>query len=158
MAILYRLVNKKLLRGQIQLIDVACRVLERIMQGMTFEFAVTRVFELEEKKAFYINRVKMSNYLQNLLLGLAKLFREQLPKDKQDISIDTISKVDIGRYIDFSKDKEYADQYSTMVKNSKGKEVKIQDQPDPESEEEEEESESDEPEPQPEPKDLKKLS
>lgn len=50
------------------------------MKGMTLDFAVTRVFELESKKDFVLNRRMIDNYLTSLKNGLAKnkeLFLEQ---------------------------------------------------------------------------------
>ena len=40
------------------------------MKGMTFEFAVTRVFELESKQEFYMNRLMVQGYLKQLERGL----------------------------------------------------------------------------------------
>lgn len=40
------------------------------MKGMTLDFAVTRVFELESKKEFIINRMMIDNYLTSLKKGL----------------------------------------------------------------------------------------
>ena len=42
------------------------------MRGMTFEFAVTRVFELESKKDHPVNRIMIDNYLTSLKRGLKK--------------------------------------------------------------------------------------
>lgn len=42
------------------------------MKGMTLEFAVTRVFELESKKELVINRIMIDNYLTSLKNGLQK--------------------------------------------------------------------------------------
>ena len=42
------------------------------MKGMTLEFAVTRVFELESKKEFIVNRMMIDNYLTSLQKGLEK--------------------------------------------------------------------------------------
>jgi len=50
------------------------------MKGMTLDFAVTRVFELESKKDFVLNRRMIDNYLTSLKNGLAKnkeVFLEQ---------------------------------------------------------------------------------
>ena len=49
-AVIYRIENKKIVILQMQLIDVLMRILERLMKGMTFEFSINRIFELEEKK------------------------------------------------------------------------------------------------------------
>lgn len=40
------------------------------MKGMTFDFSVTRVFELESKQDFYVNRLMIANYLKGLERGL----------------------------------------------------------------------------------------
>ena len=42
------------------------------MRGMTLEFAVTRVFELETKREFPVNRLMIDNYLTSLKRGLKK--------------------------------------------------------------------------------------
>ena len=42
------------------------------MRGMTLEFAVTRVFELESKKDHPVNRLMIDNYLSSLKRGLKK--------------------------------------------------------------------------------------
>jgi hypothetical protein len=42
------------------------------MKGMTLDFAVTRVFELESKKEFIVNRMMINNYLTSLKKGLEK--------------------------------------------------------------------------------------
>ena len=42
------------------------------MKGMTLEFAVTRVFELESKKEFVVNRIMIDSYLTSLKNGLQK--------------------------------------------------------------------------------------
>ena len=42
------------------------------MRGMTLEFAVTRVFELESKKDHAVNRLMIDNYLSSLKRGLKK--------------------------------------------------------------------------------------
>ena len=42
------------------------------MKGMTLDFAVTRVFELESKKDFILNRRMIDNYLTSLKNGLLK--------------------------------------------------------------------------------------
>ena len=72
-ALIYRMEMKRILVNQIKLVEVVLCILERIMKGMTFEFAVTRVFELEKsKKEFVINRVMIDNYLTSLRKGLEK--------------------------------------------------------------------------------------
>ena len=47
-------------------------IIERLMKGMTFEFAVTRIFELESKKDHSINRLMIDNYLTSLQRGMKK--------------------------------------------------------------------------------------
>ena len=47
-------------------------MIERLMRGMTLDFAVTRVFELETKKEFPINRLMIDNYLSSLRRGMKK--------------------------------------------------------------------------------------
>lgn len=47
-------------------------MIERLMRGMTLDFAVTRVFELETKKEFPVNRLMIDNYLTSLKRGLKK--------------------------------------------------------------------------------------
>ena len=42
------------------------------MKGMTLDFAVTRVFELESKKEFIVNRMMIDNYLTSLKKGMEK--------------------------------------------------------------------------------------
>ena len=41
------------------------------MKGMTMDFAVTRIFELESKKDVVINRRMLHSYLDSLQRGLA---------------------------------------------------------------------------------------
>ena len=48
------------------------------MKGMTLDFAVTRVFELESKKEFIVNRMMINNYLTSLKKGLEKNQQEFL--------------------------------------------------------------------------------
>lgn len=45
-------------------------MLERLMKGMSFQFAVSRVFEFESKKEVPINRLMLKNYLDGLERGL----------------------------------------------------------------------------------------
>ena len=40
------------------------------MKGMTLEFAVMRVFELENKKEYFVNRLMLNSYLSSLKEGL----------------------------------------------------------------------------------------
>ena len=49
-ALIYWIENKKIVILQIKLIDVILKILERLMKGMTFEFSISWVFEMEEKK------------------------------------------------------------------------------------------------------------
>ncbi len=46
------------------------------MKGLTLDFAVTRVFELESKKEFIVNRMMIDNYLTSLKKGLEKNQKE----------------------------------------------------------------------------------
>ena len=48
-AITYRSEMKRVLINQVRLVKIMMHILERLMKGMTFEFALTRVFELESK-------------------------------------------------------------------------------------------------------------
>ena len=66
----YRTEMKKVLINQINLIKIVLHILERLMKGMTLDFAVTRVFELESKKEFIVNRMMIDNYLTSLKNGL----------------------------------------------------------------------------------------
>lgn len=45
-------------------------ILERLMKGMTMDFAVTRIFEQESKKDMILNRKMLANYLESLHKGL----------------------------------------------------------------------------------------
>lgn len=54
------------------------------MKGMTLEFAVTRVFELETKKEFPINRMMIDNYLTSLKKGLEKNQQDYLKQHGQE--------------------------------------------------------------------------
>jgi hypothetical protein len=47
-------------------------ILERLMRGMTLEFATGRVFEFEEKRDVAVNRLMIDNYLRSLQRGLDK--------------------------------------------------------------------------------------
>jgi hypothetical protein len=55
-----------MLVNQIKLVNVVICILERLMKGMTLDFAVTRVFELEEKKDVPFNRKMIGSYLDSL--------------------------------------------------------------------------------------------
>jgi len=69
-AVLYRSEQKRILVNQIKLVKVVIHILERLMKGMTLDFAVTRVFELESKQDFILNRKMIDNYLTSLQTGL----------------------------------------------------------------------------------------
>ena len=71
-AYLYRTEQKRILINQIKLIKILLHMIERLMRGMTLDFAVTRVFELETKKDFPINRLMIDNYLSSLKRGMKK--------------------------------------------------------------------------------------
>lgn len=75
-AVVYRSELKKILINQIKLVEVVIQILERIMKGMTFDFAVTRVFDLETKKEFFVNRIMIDSYLTSLRRGLEKNAQE----------------------------------------------------------------------------------
>jgi len=47
-------------------------ILERLMKGMTFEFAAARVFDLEDKRDVPVNRLMIDNFLRSLQKGLDK--------------------------------------------------------------------------------------
>ncbi len=71
-ALVYRMEFKRIVLNQINLVKLVLHVLERLMKGMTLDFAVTRVFELEQKKEVVVNRVMIDNYLTSLKRGLEK--------------------------------------------------------------------------------------
>jgi hypothetical protein len=48
-AVVYRSEQKRILINQIKLVKITMHILERLMKGMTLDFAVTRIFELESK-------------------------------------------------------------------------------------------------------------
>ena len=48
-AIIFRTEQKRILINQIKLVNIVIHILERIMKGMTLEFALTRIFDLESK-------------------------------------------------------------------------------------------------------------
>ena len=52
------------------------------MKGMTMDFAVTRIFELESKKDVVINRRMLHSYLCSLQKGLEKNREEFLAQNK----------------------------------------------------------------------------
>ena len=74
----YRMEFKKVLLNQINLVKLVLHILERLMKGMTLDFAVTRVFELEQKKEVVVNRVMIDNYLTSLKRGLEKNKKEYM--------------------------------------------------------------------------------
>lgn len=65
-AMVFRTEQKRILINQINLTKIILHILERLMKGMTFDFAVTRIFELESKKEHPINRLMIDNYLTSL--------------------------------------------------------------------------------------------
>jgi hypothetical protein len=93
----YRSEMKKILINQINLIKIVIHIIERLMKGMTLDFAVTRVFELESKKEFIVNRMMIDNYLTSLKNGLAKNQKEylELHKGKNTSLTDDQAKQDI---------------------------------------------------------------
>ena len=72
MSLVYRSEQKKILKNQVLLINVLLHIVERLMKGMTLDFAVTRVFELESKMDFLVNRKMIDNYLTSLKNGMEK--------------------------------------------------------------------------------------
>ena len=96
-ALVYRSEMKKILINQINLIKIVIHIIERLMKGMTLDFAVTRVFELESKKEFIVNRMMIDNYLTSLKNGLAKNQKEylELHKGKNTSLTDDQAKQDI---------------------------------------------------------------
>jgi hypothetical protein len=89
-ALVYRSEMKKILINQINLIKITLHILERLMKGMTLDFAVTRVFELESKKEFIINRMMIDNYLTSLKKGLEKNQQEFVNLHKTEGNNDDI--------------------------------------------------------------------
>ena len=71
-AILYRSEQKRILINQVKLVDLTIHILERLMKGMTMDFALTRVFELESKQDVLINRRMLHEYMMSLKKGLEK--------------------------------------------------------------------------------------
>ena len=71
-AMIFRTEQKRILINQITLVKILMHIIERLMKGMTFEFAVTRIFELESKKDHAINRLMIDNYLTSLQRGMKK--------------------------------------------------------------------------------------
>ena len=89
-ALVYRSEMKKILINQINLVKITVHILERLMKGMTLDFAVTRVFELESKKEFIINRMMIDNYLTSLKKGLEKNQQEFVNLHKAEGSTDDV--------------------------------------------------------------------
>jgi hypothetical protein len=71
-AYIYRTEQKRIMINQIKLIKILLHMIERLMRGMTLDFAVLRVFELETKKEFPVNRLMIDNYLSSLKRGMKK--------------------------------------------------------------------------------------
>jgi len=71
-AIMYRSEQKRILVNQIKLVEVVSHILERLMKGMTLDYAVTRIFELEAKQDVMVNRRMIDSYLTSLRKGLEK--------------------------------------------------------------------------------------
>lgn len=63
---------KRVLINQIKLVKICIHILERLMKGMTMEFALVRVFELESKQDVTINRRMIENYINTLKKGFKK--------------------------------------------------------------------------------------
>ena len=71
-ALIFRSEQKRILINQIKLVKVIIHILERLMKGLTLEFAVMRIFELESKQEHPVNRLMIDNYLTALERGLKK--------------------------------------------------------------------------------------
>ena len=61
--------------------DLTIHILERLMKGMTMDFALTRVFELESKQDVLINRRMLHGYMLSLKNGLEKNRKEYLEQN-----------------------------------------------------------------------------
>lgn len=70
--VVYRSEQKRILINQIKLVNIVSHILERLMKGMTLDFAVTRVFEHETKQDVIPNRKMLDNYLASLRRGLER--------------------------------------------------------------------------------------
>jgi len=68
----YRSEQKRIMINQIKLVKILLHMIERLMRGMTLDFSVLRVFELETKKEFPVNRLMIDNYLSSLKRGMKK--------------------------------------------------------------------------------------
>ena len=71
-AMIFRTEQKRILINQITLVKIIMHIIERLMKGMTFEFAVTRIHELESKRDHTVNRLMIDNYLTALQRGMKK--------------------------------------------------------------------------------------
>jgi hypothetical protein len=71
-AVVFRSEQKRILVNQIKLVKVVLHILERLMKGVTFDFAVTRIFELESRQDHHVNRLMCGSYLKSLERGLKK--------------------------------------------------------------------------------------
>lgn len=71
-AIIYRTEMKRVLINQVKLVKICIHILERLMKGMTTEFALMRVFELESKQDVEINRRMIANYVTSLKKGFKR--------------------------------------------------------------------------------------
>ena len=92
------------------------------MKGFTFEFALNWVFEIEEKKQYHLNRIRLDEYFKDLLLGLAKLFKstiwsdnEEALKAGQEITLAEIATLDLSKYLKFEEDEEYIEHFKTAL-------------------------------------------
>lgn len=96
---IYRTEQKRILINQINLIKILLHMIERLMRGMTLDFAVTRVFELETKKEFPVNRLMIDNYLSSLKRGMKKNEEEYFklrnvdPESGKKVMIETHKKM-----------------------------------------------------------------
>lgn len=72
--------------NQITLVKIAMHILERLMKGLTLEFAVTRVFELESKMDHPINRLMLQTYLKKVEIGLKKNQKEHYENIAGDLA------------------------------------------------------------------------
>lgn len=100
-AIIYRSEQKRILINQVKLVRITMHILERLMKGMTWEFAVLRVFELESKRDTPINRKMLEGYLKALRKGFEvnrALFLEQ-----NNMNLDQLKSIHAEkRFVDFA--------------------------------------------------------
>ena len=54
------------------LVTLVMAILERLMKGLTIEFALERVFDLERREDVLPNRMMIQNYIRSLRNGLLK--------------------------------------------------------------------------------------